>query len=70
MTNPYVFGVRLDDGKCSLIGWSDTKLSTKQLRSVCSRFKNDSDVVGTVQLPYERFFDTKREMKKELQEFG
>jgi len=69
MKNDYmVLCLLVDNGRVSPLGWRMGEFSKREIRREYRRFKNDSDVVGGVALPYRRLYETSSEMKKEIPE--
>jgi len=67
-TDYMVLCLRVGKHNVSPLGWRAGEFSKREIRRECRRFKNDSDVIGGVALPYNRLYETPSEMKKEIPE--
>ena len=65
-----VVGLKLNDGRVQPLAWTQNRLSVKQLRKACRKFRFDPDVSEPISLSWWRLYQSVREMKRELPRYG
>jgi hypothetical protein len=61
--------LRLNDGTVQPLAWAERRLSVKQLRKACRKFRHDPDVVRPESMYWARLYRSPADMKRELPKY-